>query len=384
MTAIFMVWNNSGFAIAADQSVSITNENNETLWTDTANKLFLPDNHKICVATAGETKINGIPIEILLKRWSEQLPDKLASLDDYATNFIKFIKVSGVPNFWRFNDVMFKRIRAILLTFKSDFDHNPGNIIAFMRDKIQEWTEAEPDNIYGNEFPDRANLYPIHEKPSQNLHREFAAKILGSLSNPSELELTESRKHLVQIIEDCLVDVFGEEIDLKSTWVEYLKEHLVNYLINTCDSEPIANLMFVGFGSSDWTARMVALNLRNFHNSIPRATISKTSIPEYTWYHSLAQAEQVGTFLAGIDDSYRDHIYEVLSKKFGDIDSEIDAIQEFEVQRLDAMRTKVRHLSLEKMEFIARSFVEMESLGSFLIEYLPSVGGKVNSLTMTR
>jgi hypothetical protein len=142
--------------------------------------------------------------------------------------------------------------------------------------------------------------------------------------------------------------------------------------------------MIVGFGSGDWTARMVVLNLRNFHNSIPRATISKASTPEYTWYHALEQTDQVGTFLAGVDDGYRSHTYEVLKNKFWIIDTEINEIEEFQVRRLEAMRRKVRHLSIERMEFIARSFVEMESLGSFLVEYLQSVGGKVNSLTMTR
>ena len=33
---------------------------------------------------------------------------------------------------------------------------------------------------------------------------------------------------------------------------------------------------------------------------------------------------------------------------------------------------------------VARSFVEMESLGSFLVEYLPSVGGNIKVVSMTR
>jgi hypothetical protein len=59
-------------------------------------------------------------------------------------------------------------------------------------------------------------------------------------------------------------------------------------------------------------------------------------------------------------------------------------LEELESERISEMRKKVNNLSLAKLEFVARSFVEMESLGSFLVEYLPSVGGDIKVVSMTR
>ena len=73
MTAIFLVWNYAGLAVAADQSVSVTTTKDdgtrETLWTETENKIFALKNEKVAIASSGSSTINTIPINVVLAQW---------------------------------------------------------------------------------------------------------------------------------------------------------------------------------------------------------------------------------------------------------------------------------------------------------------------------
>jgi hypothetical protein len=52
--------------------------------------------------------------------------------------------------------------------------------------------------------------------------------------------------------------------------------------------------------------------------------------------------------------------------------------------RIESMRNKINSLPVTKLEFVARQFVELESLASFLVEDLPSVGGDIDSVIISR
>jgi len=166
------------------------------------------------------------------------------------------------------------------------------------------------------------------------------------------------------------------------------------------DSEPVA-----GTGRMDWapfaTASLNASSLvdwlpdggawnkswkvkNDVGTSNPRATLSYVTEPRFVWYLDLAQSSQVDMFLGGIDGSYKDRVIDIFGELVDDTGPSVEKINEFESDRLAKMRAKVNNLSISKMEFVARSFVEMESLGSFLVEFLPSVGGNIRTISMTR
>ena len=48
------------------------------------------------------------------------------------------------------------------------------------------------------------------------------------------------------------------------------------------------------------------------------------------------------------------------------------------------MRSKIKFFAPEKLAYVARSFVEVERLGSFLMEDLPGVGGEIEVETLSR
>ena len=127
---------------------------------------------------------------------------------------------------------------------------------------------------------------------------------------------------------------------------------------------------------------MVKLSIHPFAAGLPRADIKLVANPFIVWYESLAQSDQVDLFLSGYESSYHSKVSALLPEEARE---EILAqLEELESERISEMRKKVNNLSLTKLEFVARSFVEMESLGSFLVEYLPSVGGDIKVVSMTR
>jgi len=387
MTAIFMVWNESGFALAADESLSITETDNQgldkTLWTDTAEKIIEIVGHKIAVATAGLGRINLIPINAILEKWSATLSEPLSRTDDYVLNFLEFYKNAGLPNSNTFEYALTTRIRAILHTFKDEFENNPENLLSYISEMINFWRGNEPINIYGDELLEYVkNSFP-EDRSEDSEHLRWCKFMDEWAQNRSEINDPKGMTALYRDqIETIFKEVFEFELDMSVEWHESIMQLLVPYLFNYPDAEGVANLLFVGYGKEDWIPSAVKLNLRPHASNSPRATVVKVTSPEFVWYEELAQKEQVDMFLRGIDGEYKNELIQTIPlEEQGEFK---DRLFEIEKNRFTKMNAKVSNLSISKLEFVARSFVEMESLGSFLVEFLPSVGGNIKVVSMTR
>lgn len=387
MTAIFMVWNTTGFALAADESVSITEPDNQginqTLWTDTAEKIIEIPGHKIAVATAGLATINLIPINAILNKWGKTLGEPFPRMGDYALNFLEFYKNAGLPNLETFEDTLPTRIRPILMNFKDELERNSENISLYIIEMINLWRGLEPINVYGNELPQYVKhaLLSDETEDSEPLRKlkflEEWAQSRSEIESPVEMMAIYGNH-----VRTSFEDVFNFEFDENIDWHALIMELLVPYLFNHPDAEKLARLLFVGYGEDEWIPSAIKIELRPHAANSPRATLAKVTTPEFVWYEDLAQNEQVEMFLRGIDGAYKDELLQNISDKkraeFG------EKLFEIEKNRIAKMREKVGQLSISKLEFVARSFVEMESLGSFLVEYLPSVGGNIKIVSMTR
>ena len=387
MTAIFMVWNESGFALAADESLSITETDNQgidkTLWTDTAEKIIEISGHKVAVATAGLGRINFIPINAILEKWGATLVEPLPRMNDYVLNFLEFYKNAGLPHANTFEYALPARIRAILNTFKDEFENNPDNILSYVTDMVNIWRGNEPINIYGDELIEYVrNSYP-EDQSEDSEHLRWCKFLNEWADNRSEINDPKGMMALYRSqIENTFKEVFEFDFDVKVEWHELIMELLVPYLFNYPDAESVANLLFVGYGKEDWIPSAVKVNLRPHASNSPRATVVKVTSPEFVWYEELAQKEQVDMFLRGIDGEYKSELLQTIPEEE---QAEFkDRLFEIEKNRFTKMNAKVSNLSISKLEFVARSFVEMESLGSFLVEFLPSVGGNIKVVSMTR
>jgi len=384
MTAIFMVWNTTGFALAADDSVSVTSFDSEgiekTLWTDTGEKIFMPDDHKLAIALAADMKVNNIPVSHLLSMWQSNLTSEMNHLTDYVINFLNFLPNCDFPENYQYRQGLLLRCNNILGTVKTEFETNPTNVSSFIRDVIQHWSKVEPSNIYGSLFKDEVSAYTISEDPGDEMTNEFARNwILNSKFQINEKAINEL---VMAVIKESFETIFDCPWDKKIDWHLSILNHLVPYLINTIDAENSTHLLFVGYGTKDWVPHMVKLSIHPFAAGLPRADIKVVANPFIVWYESLAQSGQVDLFLSGNESSYHSRVSALLPEE---VRTEILAqLEELENERISEMQKKVNNLSLTKLEFVARSFVEMESLGSFLVEYLPSVGGNIKVVSMTR
>ena len=385
MTAIFMVWNNGGFALAADESLSITDEDDDgnarTLWTDVAEKIFVVPGHKVAVASAGVGSINSIPIEALLARWAKALPNSVQSLQEYVLDFLGFLQKAGIPDTWHYRYSLKDRTRAIFNTFKKELESNPQNLEKYIEELISEWTDNEPVNVFGNGLAEYMSDYP---KPDKDSEKHLWVELISQW-----LEVTSSGQSsagmypvIDGVFDEVFTSVFEVDWDRTIAWHEHLKDKLIPYLFNYADAESVANLLFVGYGEADWIPVAAKVNLRPFANSQPRATLVSVTNPNYVWYLDLAQSGQVDMFLRGMDTVYKEKVLDLFTPEARSENS--DKMNAIEKERFSKMNLKVNALSVAKLEFVARSFVEMESLGSFLIEYLPSVGGNIKVTSMTR
>lgn len=98
MTAIFLVWNTKGLALAADQSTSaITKDedgNDQVLFTTFETKIYQPSGKNFAIAFAGNKNINGIPIRGIINQWSKNCADS-ESLLGYAESFIRWLATNS-------------------------------------------------------------------------------------------------------------------------------------------------------------------------------------------------------------------------------------------------------------------------------------------------
>jgi hypothetical protein len=62
----------------------------------------------------------------------------------------------------------------------------------------------------------------------------------------------------------------------------------------------------------------------------------------------------------------------------------MDAINKYGVDRKESTLEKTNLLNIDRLEYVARLFVEMEALNSYLVENLPGVGGNIQVVTMTK
>ena len=90
MTAEIAVMNKNGIALAADSAVTVAGRK----VYNSANKLFtLSKHHPVGVLIYGSADMNGIPWELIIKEFREQLKEtEQDSIEEYGDHFQKFLQ----------------------------------------------------------------------------------------------------------------------------------------------------------------------------------------------------------------------------------------------------------------------------------------------------
>ena len=178
---------------------------------------------------------------------------------------------------------------------------------------------------------------------------------------------------LATALEEILTERFDLDFSDEGDHQE-VRDHLAHYLLRYWDDELTeTEMLFIGYGSKEWVPSYVSVRLASYGGQLARASFREARNENQVWFVAIAQADQVYTFLQGMSSTFMQNLLEHYGEH---VDAEVtDLLEDQVADRLDTMRSKITHLSPNKLAFIARSFVEVERLGSFLLEDLPSVGG---------
>ena len=301
--------------------------------------------------------------------------------------------------------------------FGSEFDSSERMemVLASIRDAIENKKTADEvqaiDSLvnYWESIEQHCLLGPDIDRYANSAdwsnHDSFLTQkfILNFEPNKIPLEKIRSTQHKLEEIFHQKFKIFFEiDYDASIRWHKHLLERVLKYIQNYIDKEEPdhMSLLFVGYGTSEWIPQCVVLDIYDYDLALPKISVRKVTNPDWVWYQSLAKQKEFSTFLTGIDENMEASIF----KKLAEIEEEgseeenlvsenaekeltstilISVLNEARNNRIAAMRSKIRLLPVNRLEFVARQMVQIESLASFLQENLPSVGGEIDSVTIS-
>ena len=185
--------------------------------------------------------------------------------------------------------------------------------------------------------------------------------------------------------------VFGVEYDDESEWQSSVLELYYLWIENTWlqiagEMGSEAKFLFMGYGSTDWIPKAVVLHVFNSYCRIPQVGVFRITSPETAWYLSLAVDIATDQLIHGYNEGNFQEIDQVAQPhlKKGHAEEFLGDLRGVSRQKIHETLKKMERLTVERLEFLARSMVQLESLRSYLDQPLPGVGGDIQVVTMTK
>jgi hypothetical protein len=392
LTAIFVVMNETGLAIAADsaESAQMPNEKGEqvTVFTEKVSKIYRQEDYNFVVAHAGDSTINRVPIDGILNRWMSNC-EKQDSLLDYAESFIKWLaEKSYLENMLANKDVTGELVRNQFWAISNSLIEDNETSFRDTVDSIYgQWELSDPHNIYG--FSPKKTEDPLQDNAPQ-LYSRFCSRFVDYRLNDDIYRTF--LDELTETVDAVFEQVFEEDQSIQIEDAEYLKQRAIKFNIDHNDSDKSsASLMFAGYGEKDWLPFVVVLNIYDFDMLLPRVSVRRVATPESKWYMSLAARAAVDKFFRPVDYYLETELRSKLHEKFKNrnylktvLETFDEVFSKHQDDTVDPIRRKINILSLDKLAFIAKQMVAMESFNSFVFQYLPEVGGEIDVVKISR
>lgn len=393
MTAIFVVMNRAGLAIAADSAVSaqMTDDQGKsrTVFTEQVSKIYRQERFNFVVASAGASTINQIPIEGILNRWLANC-EKKPSLKDYVEAFIRWLAEEScleevASNTPYLLEQMERQFRSLKEELQQENSHTVSDTISNL---YRYWETVDMPNVYGSSEKKLESRYPNDIAPE--VYADFCSRFVDYRLRE---ELHESfLEEMNYAFEKAYQNVLEATGLLGSEEKELLRKECIKFNFDFNDSEkPKAHLMFAGYGESDWIPHLITINLFDFDTLLPRVSIRRIATPESHWYMALAANEAVNKFWNPVDAQFESELRAKLTERFKGrnylklvLEVFDQVVSEHANDVVAPIRNKINLLSVDKLGFIARQMVAMESFNSFVFQYLPEVGGHIEVVKITR
>lgn len=397
MTAEVAVMNKLAIALAADSAVTITTEQGQKVY-NSANKLFtLSKFAPVGLLLYNATEINGIPLEVVIKEFREQLGNKrFKELSSYVDAFWRFLE-KGPPITASSRQQNFERL--FLMALREIY-------FRALRIRINEEVPESDFNTY---------LLRAVEELS-----DVAAKVgkMGSLSHV-KWEVLYSQWDFIKEVHKHVREKFGEEHELAeikeelSASVERLSALLIfsNYRL-----DGYTGVVIAGFGDSEYFPSLFQFVSDGFIPCGLRRAGPETDVigrKNDISLNAFAQREMTQVFMEGIDQENWNFIRtslsgifnglpEVIAKHLG-VDKEDQKIKDLSKALKDTLRqfygdlkdhTKekftdpvleaIRHLEKNDLASMAESLVAITALKRRVTLGAETVGGPIDVAVISK
>lgn len=397
MTAVFAVWNNYGFSLASDsnQTSQMDNQN----WVDPVEKAFMLENHQIAIAGAGAALHQGVEVNEIFRTWELTLSQEgFGTLEEYIVDFANWFSEqkfasngSSIESLRGDLEYWFTDLRSIFL------EHGESITTSFLEEQF--YAKNASLRIYLNLF---GNAWETLAKYDDSLDDVTSSKYLkiqeirdrlvahNQLLN-EDLKFDFEQDGLLEhetsdAVTSEFLEVFGRDFDESSEIDLKILELTFIMIENTSlDEDPIEILM-IGYGREDWLPSSFQFNIQPKFFGIPRLFFSNYSNPNFNWYVMIAVDTAVYELTRGISRERRADIDELILKYLDEsaLEDFTRELNEKLIEKFQSTLSKIEHLTIERLEFVSRLFVQIEALKSFLDQPIAGVGGDTKVISMTK
>jgi hypothetical protein len=397
MTAVFAVWNNYGFSLASDSNQ--TSEMYDQNWVDPVEKAFMLENHQIAIAGAGASFHQGVEVNEIFRTWELTLSEEgFSTLEEYLVDFANWFSeqkfasngssiesLRGDLEFWftDLRDIFLEHGESITTSFLEDiFYAKHASVRTYLNLFGNAWETLAKDDDSSTDIVSKKYL-KIQEirdrlvacnpllKEDLKFNFEQDGLLEHETSDAVKLEFSE---------------VFGRAFDDSSELDLKILELTINMIENTTLDEDQIEILMIGYGRKDWLPSSFQFNIQPKFFGIPRLFFSNYSNPNYNWYVTIAIDTAVYELTRGISRERRGEVDELVLKYLDESSREqfANELDEKLNEKFQSTLSKIEHLTIERLEFVSRLFVQIEALKSFLDQPIAGVGGDTKVISMTK
>ena len=397
MTAIFALWNANGFSLAADSNQTISEPGQ--IWIDPVQKIFSLENHQVAFGGAGDASVDLVDVNVLVSTWSKKISAPLPFLEDYVVSFLEWFNDQNLPSAQptldatEFDENLEEAVNALNEGFPNYKKADPEQILEFLATALIVPKNVLGLNIYGGRYSQLEINNLSYESEVDALSYGKISDINTRVRNHRinsenyRISMAESRERYLARASQVFPEIVGDTFDPTLGWHVALIDSLIEIHENLVFPDAsFARCMLIGYGEEDWIPRAVVFRMYNSDWGVRQVAIERVYDPRAQWYVSIGISSGISDLARGFSNDFQESLLEISSETLDEPTSSDLMGRLFALgrERFQQSLNRIDSLTVRRLEFVARLFVELEALKSYLNEPLPGVGGDVQYITMTK
>lgn len=345
MTAVIGILNKHAVAVAADSAVTVGAATNTKIF-NRANKIFrLSKYHPVGLMIWNHGNFMGIPWEVVIKYFRQQLDKKsFSTVEEYKNEFISFLKT--IESFKDSSETK-TQIRHFIVEFLIDLLRLVGSRVADMNIQEPNNYVSEFNKLFKNVVEDAIkNLQ--HDKDYYDDFKDFDKKQFDQIGTIG----------LQQNIQEILSDN-GLSLDI-SEHMSLIRELAIELIKSKKIEKRFSGLVFTGFGEDEIFPSLHSAKVSFLINNKLRWKDDVNHTINHNQKSAIApfaQTDVIDTILSGIDPAigelYFRNINKFLEKNYSEIASLIE-------KKDKALADKLRNIDTQQLLHTLASSIQKQ------------------------